>query len=92
MVDAQEAAFRGTFLARPAPKLESRRWKSPKTGDLRKTKNARHHALRTIESYAEGRANLQTPLTLVQHLIIDKGAHPWLEKQVFLNPFPAPLR
>jgi len=58
MVDAQEAAFRGTFLVHLAHNLEPGRWKCPETRDFRKTGTARKQPSHTTGKVARPACSL----------------------------------
>ena len=51
----------------------------------------RRHTCEAIDSYSRGQTSLLAPLTLLKHQVLDKGAHPWLVKQVYFDPYPSSL-
>ncbi len=51
----------------------------------------RQHTIDAIDAYSRGQTTLLAPLTLLKHQILDKGAHPWLERQVYFDPYPSSL-
>ena len=51
----------------------------------------RQHTMEAIRAYGNGQTSLLAPLTLLKHQVLDKGAHPWLAGQVYLDPYPSSL-